>query len=70
MPAPAWAPCTEQGWPHLDLKPENLLVFSEGGRRVLKVADLGLARRMVPGTSLCNCGGQYQCAPAPQLCIC
>ena len=58
------------GVAHLDMKPENLLVFSEGGRPVLKVADLGLARPMDPATGLCHSGGRFQCAPAPQLCTC
>ena len=55
----------QQGWAHLDIKPDTCLVFREGGRRVLRLADPGLARSMYPGTGLCNAEGKWWCAPAP-----
>ena len=55
----------DQGIAHLDIKPHNLLVFREGRRRVLKVADYGLSRRMVdPDSGMIDAGGQWWCAPA------
>jgi serine/threonine protein kinase len=52
------------GWAHLDIKPEDFLLFEVQGRLALKVADLGLARAMTPATGLCNAG---QRCGAPQV---
>ncbi|CAA6660518.1 unnamed protein product [Spirodela intermedia] len=49
---------------HGDLKPENLLLSSDGGDPVLKIADFGLSRVILPGQSVDKvCGSPPYMAP-------
>lgn len=53
-----------QGWAHRDLKPENLLLTSPDSGSIIKVADFGLAGRLVPGQLMTRqCGTWAYAAP-------
>ena len=54
----------QRGWAHLEIQPQNCLLFAVEGRLALKVADLGLARAM-SRSGMCDAGERWWCAPAP-----
>jgi serine/threonine protein kinase len=52
-----------RGWAHYDLKPANVLAFSEGGGRVVaRVCDFGAARRFDAPSGLADTGNRLLCA--------
>ena len=42
----------ESGVLHRDLKPSNFMIVEEGGRRLVKILDFGIARRLEPEKEL------------------
>lgn len=53
----------ERHMAHFDLKPPNVLVFTEGVRQVAKLCDFRAARRFDPTTGLADTQGCLLCAP-------